>query len=122
MDPGEFAIDPSDRIEIRRELFTDALAASFAGQATLFISDIRTEIVSKDVASQQAFVAEDMAKQQRWHLTMKPKASMFKFRLPWRPGKTRYLKGAVFWQPYGQTHTTETRLVVTGEEQVVSFG
>ena len=57
-----------------------------------------------------------MADQQRWHMLMRPSASMFKFRLPWFRGKTSYLKGDVYPQPYVSHQSTECRLITTSFE------
>ena len=51
-----------------------------------------------------------------WHLSLKPRASMLKFRLPWTEGKTRYLKGDIFFPIWGRKTTTESRLIVQGSE------
>jgi cap2 methyltransferase len=47
---------------------------------------------------------------------MQPKAGMYKFRLPWAAGSSRYLAGDVFLPIWGPQTTTETRLVVQGSE------
>jgi hypothetical protein len=42
VDPSEFSIEATDRIEIRREFMTDDVAREFVGRRTLLISDIRS--------------------------------------------------------------------------------
>jgi hypothetical protein len=115
VDPTPFYCIPTDRIEIRNEYFTDTIAKEYSGLRTLFISDIRTacwELMNKDEIEQA--VKNDMESQQRWHLIMKPKKSMFKFRLPWKSGVTEYLDGKIHYPVWGPCTTTEARLVVDG--------
>ena len=112
VDPRSFAIPATAQIQLRNEFFTDAMAAEYAAPScaestVLFISDIRTE------PNDDKHVARDMANQMNWHLLMKPRASMLKFRLPWKAGITPYLAGEVYLQPYAATRSTETRLIVT---------
>ncbi len=112
VDPRRFAIPSTAQIRLRQEFFTDDMAKEYAlrDESVLFISDIRTE------PNDDKHVARDMANQMRWHMIMKPKASMFKFRLPWSAGTTSYLAGDVYMQPYAATRSTETRLIVTSCE------
>lgn len=51
-----------------------------------------------------------------WHRIIHPAASMFKFRLPYTPGSTRYLEGKFFLPVFGGRTTTECRLVVEDAE------
>lgn len=95
-------------------LFNDEMANEYAGrQDTLFISDIRRTFASEEL------IEEDMRDQMRWHDIMKPRASHFKFRLPWDAGQTEYLDGIVYIQPYAQPQSTETRLVATSNTRRV---
>lgn len=110
VDPAPFAISPSPRITLVRGLFTDDMAASYAGRDAILVSDIRTQPPDED------HVAADMARQQRWYRLMRPRWTMLKFRLPWRPGTTRYLDGVVFLQPYVGGRSTETRLIIDGPD------
>jgi len=57
-----------------------------------------------------------MIDQMKWHLKLKPAASMFKFRLPWGEGKTDYLDGIISLPVWGRQTTTETRLIVVGDK------
>lgn len=117
VDPAPFHVRRSPNIEIRsgsRGLFSNTVAKEFSpiGDKLLFISDIRREHDSE----QQ--ILQDMEDQMHWHITMSPRASMFKFRLPWCPGKTPYLTGKVYIQPYAHMHSTETRLISTTSDIV----
>jgi hypothetical protein len=115
VDPAPFFVKQSPNIEIRtgaEGLFSDEYANFYSkfGNKLIFVSDIRREHDSE----QQ--IIQDQEDQMRWHLIMKPRASMFKFRLPWEEGKTPYLSGKVYIQPYAQMHSTETRLIATSSE------
>jgi cap2 methyltransferase len=98
----------SDRVEVRREFFTDESASEFAGRSdVLFVSDIRTD------ADREDCIADDMTAQMRWTRLMRPRAALLKFRLPWFEGSTRYLCGELLLPIWGRPTTTECRLVVT---------
>lgn len=119
VDPGNFIIeeikrpDGTKRLEIINSFFSDEMARDFRSKNdVLFISDIRSreyQDMEGEVAEGQ--VKEEMEQQKRWHTLMKPLASMFKFKLPYRPGKTRYLDGYVFLPIWARVRTSETRLV-----------
>ncbi len=104
---------------MRQEFFTDDVAREYAGrQDVLFVSDIRTANPAKmDNKQVEICVARDQEWQSTWHKLMQPLFSMFKFRLPWDSGTTRYLDGQVFLPVYGPQTTTETRLVVTRDAE-----
>jgi len=124
VDPAPFTVKQRlPRIRLRENsLFTDDLAREYAAQNTdiLFISDIRSadpSVLSEDETEQQ--VAQDMKMQSTWHRLMNARNSMFKFRLPWKPGKTTYLAGAIYLPIWGPITTTESRLIVErGAEDV----
>jgi hypothetical protein len=116
VDPRPFACVETERIFIRQELFTDKLALEFERDGEkgrlLFISDIRSadwqQMPQEEV---EASVAKDMEDQMRWHLMMKSRRSMLKFRLPWESNFTEYLDGDVFLPVWGPSTTTEARLI-----------
>jgi len=114
VDPAPFSIQKNDNVEIRQEMFTDEIAKEFARkESVLFISDIRSadwSQISEEECDQRIY--QDMILQKRWHETIKPKASMLKFRLSWKPGLTNYLEGDIFLPVWGPITTTESRLVV----------
>ncbi|KAH3759324.1 poly A polymerase regulatory subunit [Pelomyxa schiedti] len=121
VDPAEFYVTPTEQIDVRREFFTDEtvqmLKASHPEAKFLFISDIRTaDPKTLSPAEVEVAVLEDMNHQMKWHLSLEPKASMFKFRLPWATGMTPYLKGQIFLPIWGRETTTESRLIVQGSE------
>jgi hypothetical protein len=114
VDPADFICHPiKDRIEIRKEYFTDEIAEEFSNEKyrgkILFISDIRRN------ALDDKMIKEDMDMQSRWYKMIKPKKTMLKFRLSWHPGKTKYLDGKIYLPVWGPQSTTETRLVPDDE-------
>uniref|UniRef100_A0A7S3D3R6 Cap-specific mRNA (nucleoside-2'-O-)-methyltransferase n=1 Tax=Palpitomonas bilix TaxID=652834 RepID=A0A7S3D3R6_9EUKA len=114
IDPSDFSVKPTPRICIRQEFMTHKVAEEFAGKDILFVSDIRSadfKILSETEVEEA--VSRDMTWQKEWHLIMKPKAAMYKFRLPWVEGSTEYLEGDVYLPVWGPQTTTETRLIVT---------
>eukprot|EP00435_Cladocopium_sp_Y103_P026494 s1336_g6.t1 len=117
------------RIRMRQELFTEELAKEYAKkEGVLFISDVRASkddefhpsVLERQLGWSWRFrgcqeaVEEDMKLQMSWHLQIKPLASSFKFRLPWGPGSTEYLKGRIYLPVWGPETTTESRLFVEG--------
>merc|ERR1711994_541796 len=84
------------------------------GRPILFISDVRTANHRKmDDEENDMRIKEDHDSQARWHHKIKPIKSMLKFRLPYHPGKTKYLKGDIHLPVWGPQSTTETRLIVS---------
>lgn len=115
IDSLEFAAVATDRIHLRQELFTDELAREYAAIAKtrpiLFDCDMRTPFTGS-WDEFDAGIQKDMADQMRWHLMIKPYASMLKFRLPFDNGSTEYLKGDLKLQLWAPRRGTECRLVV----------
>lgn len=92
------------------------------------ISDIRN--LSYDSGGwsieEELKVMEDMELQKKWVLSIKPKYSMLKFRLPF-PEKevidkigesVSYLDGIIYKQPWARSKSIETRLVVPHEYKI----
>ena len=131
VDPATFTVQADgDRIITRQEMFTDDLAqrlkVEYEGWHMLFVSDVRSSdylLFSKEEDERR--IKGDMEAQARWHAILHPHKSMLKFRLPYTPGTTRYLKGDILLPVWGPVSTTECRLIVdsTGadEEQVVEY-
>ena len=115
IDSAEFAVSATDRIRLRQELFTDELAHEYAAIAktrpVLFDCDMRTPF-NGSWDEFDAGVSKDMADQMRWHMIIKPQASMLKFRLPFQKGSTEYLKGELKLQLWAPRRGTECRLIV----------
>lgn len=124
IDSVDFAVVPSDRIRIRQELFTDQLAHEYAEigkeRPILFDCDVRRQFTGS-WDEFDAGVEQDMADQMRWHVVMKPQASMLKFRLPFGKGATEYLKGDLKLQLWAPRRGTECRLVVQKTSDVQMY-
>lgn len=124
IDSVDFAVTSTDRIRIRQELFTDELAHEYAEIAKtrpiLFDCDVRRQFTGS-WDKFDAGVQQDMADQMRWHLLMKPQASMLKFRLPFDKGSTEYLKGDLKLQLWAPRRGTECRLVVQNTSDVQMY-
>lgn len=101
------------RIEIHESLFFDKDAAVYKEKfdklgdeyVVLLISDIRS-------ASDEKAVAFDMGLQLGWWKELEPDMCMYKFRLPWSPGKTKYAEGEIYIQPFPGVTSSETRLII----------
>lgn len=120
-DPREFSdkLKNSRMIKTHIQYFTDETAKMWdtdehPDKVILFISDIRTG----DTETMNANEVENRVKidnqwQMDWYNIIKPKLSMFKFRLPYNSDeKTEYLSGDIYLQAYAPATSTETRLIV----------
>ena len=109
-DPVKFAIPAGEKVQIFNTIFTDAEAAKYTDKTLypdlLFISDIRTSTEDKAVL-------DNLTSQARWAATIKPVASLLKFRLPFSKGQTKYFNGDVRFQAYAPPESAETRMIVT---------
>lgn len=117
VDPSPFDRRDHPRITYDQNFFTDELAyklkEKYKDKNRFFVSDIRTaNWRSMEEDEHEQCVIRDNQEQMRWHDILEPVATMLKFRLPYRPGKTCYLKGDVYLPVWGPQTTTETRLVV----------
>ena len=118
-DPAPFTVRNSRNIETHQIMFTDDVAASWAGKGVLFISDIRSAdsaLMEEDEVEEN--VQKDMKAQETWCNLMKPKMSSLKFRLPWSEGASSYFAGTIYYQAWGPITTTETRLFTDCKEVV----
>ena len=101
IDPAPFTVRPEKgRIVIHQCMFTDALAhelrRSLHHTRVLFISDVRScdpDFHPEHIHNER--INADMNAQAGWHGILRPFKSMLKFRLPYTPGKTEYLRGDV---------------------------
>ena len=146
-------IPPSDNIVIFPELFdvdrwlnlvSDGHPINF--DEIVLISDIRSEPKgvkkgTKEYAKKfDDEIRANMEMQQAWFLRLEeslPKnihfSALFKFRLTWEEGETKYLKGPRFFQVFAKESSTEVRLLAqspsksrwyqhrTAEEQLFFF-
>lgn len=104
------------KIEIHQSLFFEKDAKAYKqkfstlkinGQKPiiLLVSDIRS-------ASDEKAVVFDMGLQLDWWKIIEPDMCMYKFRLPWSPGKTTYADGEIYLQPFPGVTSSETRLII----------
>lgn len=83
--------------------------------SALFSSDIRSaETQTMREEETETHIRDDMESQKRWVEILKPRLSMLKFRLSWKPGKTTYLAGDIHLPVWGPITTTESRLGEVG--------
>lgn len=123
----ERAID-TDRVEINQRYFNDQDVERFSKEPDIFfMSDIRSLMynVKPDVISRELeeLVWGDMQLQQDWVTRIKPVWSHLKFRPPYYSkitldmfggNKFEYLAGTIFYQNFVKPTSSETRLVVSG--------
>ncbi|KAG2374826.1 hypothetical protein C9374_010403 [Naegleria lovaniensis] len=135
VDPNNFDPDLSsseflrERIQMRQEYFTEEMTREFSSEneqnsdkVFLFLSDIRSADPHQQAYDEhESWVKQDMDRQMNWIAMMKPRYSMVKFRLPYDPGYTLYLDGWIFLPIWGRQATTETRLVVDGENMKLKW-
>jgi len=87
----------------------------------VFASDIRTLNQDEDEDETDEKIQQNMTDQATWVKIMNPAMSLLKFRLSWRPGKTRYLKGDIYFQYYCGNSSTEGRLLTDEDEKLVEI-
>lgn len=143
-------IPPSDNIVIFSELFDVDKWLNLTGtegfDELVLISDIRSEPKgvkkgTKEYAKKfDDEIRANMEMQQSWFLRLQeslpkkiPFSALFKFRLTWEEGETKYLKGPRFFQVFAKESSTEVRLLAqspsksrwyqhrTAEEQLFFF-
>lgn len=117
IDSQPFRMEKSERVEIWPipNPFSDETLELVANlpQQKLFISDIRmAPTASGERTEGDAYVMEDLRRQEEWHQRLGPVASLLKFRLPWEEGTTTYLAGDVYFSAFAPQTTTETRMIV----------
>lgn len=123
-DPREFSEKlTSKKINTHVQYFTDETAKKWRSsehkEDILLISDIRTgEPLTMTPDEVENRVKIDHEWQLNWYNIIKPKYTMFKFRLPWQDGSTMYLDGDIYIQPFPPSTSTETRLIVKENAQM----
>jgi len=121
-DPAHFIVKETDKITIFNGYFMNENAESYQDEATLFISDIRSvqkQTTDKgDISDEwEGEIIQNMEMQAKWAEVMNPKMAMFKFRLPYNPGQTKYFPGEIYWQVWAPQASTETRLITNKYEK-----
>jgi hypothetical protein len=117
----KFNIAPNKKIVQRQKYFGEKEIKEFKDKKILFISDIRTWEHFKDDPSKTKDVVKNMMDQMSWHIALKPKKSLLKFRLPFQPGKTEYLDGEIFLQCWAPCRSTEARLVPYDDNRMKTY-
>ena len=107
------------KVKIFNKYFDNKIAKTYKNKNVIFICDIRAldirNAIKKEIKNQNNVVSQDMTWQQEWYNIIKPITALFKFRLPWTSGKTKYLDGRIFYQVWQGQHSTETRLIPNGK-------
>jgi hypothetical protein len=82
------------------------------------ISDIRSTPSADKVKGSEEYEKDfekhvffDMDLQKGWYKRLDGPESLLKFRLPYAPGKTKYLCGSLYVQSFPPIHSTELRLI-----------
>ena len=120
-DPRPYKLVLKKNINCNTGFFTDTIAKQYSG--VLFISDIRTQEISKVMENMEEYnkiIVADMMAQYSWIKIIKPAASFLKFKAPYGPGKFTYFKGELYLQPYSPK-STELRLLVTNNSKVCDY-
>lgn len=117
-DPKDFdkKLYGHSRINIYQQYFVDETAEQYKSAGVLFWSDIRTGSIHDEDFEDQ--VIENNNMQLRWHQIMKPAKAMYKFRLPYEAGKTKYMQGKIWLQVWAPETSTETRLIVSANPKM----
>ena len=124
-DPRPFGIKETDNIKLHQQYFEEKDAAQWANRKdTFLISDIRTaDFREMGQVQNETQIIEDMRRQEKWYLTMKPVKAVFKFRPPYPlefvAREFEYLAGTIYIQAWAPQTSTETRLVPSGEQRTV---
>jgi len=91
----------------------------------LFISDIRTGNSSNPKCDFEKCCEFDMDMQLLWMQVMRPRSAMFKFRLPYKPGKTKWLAPCddrhLWYGIFAARGATEMRLISTDADKICVY-
>jgi cap2 methyltransferase len=109
-DTRRFNIPKTDQVHLYQREFTLSDARHFANKNILFISDVRSHAQDATDAEIEAAVTYSNTAQLQWHVTMQPRRSLLKYRLPFAAGKSDTLAGEVQYQVWAGATSTETRL------------
>jgi cap2 methyltransferase len=119
-DKTKFAFEATPRLIQRNYYFSEKEAEKIKKEfkTMLFMSDIRNLEISKyknegDLDINDSIILEDLEKQGKWVEIMEPKASLIKFRLPYKyKTPTKFYDGLNYLQPWSPV-STESRLWIT---------
>jgi hypothetical protein len=121
-DPAKFndMLYSIPNITIVNKLFLQEDFDSFKDKKDLlFISDIRTQ--NSGNLPKESDIILDMQLQKDFVTSLRPKASMLKFRPPFFDANSQfyeYLDGEIIYQPWAPKGSTETRLIVTDPDSI----
>jgi hypothetical protein len=126
-DPSPFRISPSRKIAIRRGLFDDKVVEEFKGEKIILISDIRsTPMVNKEEEEKynkefEEGVMRDLGLQEKWIKELDTYSSLLKFRTPFEGDSITYYQAPILFQAFAPKHSSETRMMVKGEEKMIEY-
>lgn len=116
----ELAEKSGGRVKVFNKFFDEDVVDEIISRKlenTCFICDIRTADPQQQHGQEiEDLIEKDMTRQLNWTRQLKATISLLKFRLPWAAGFTRYAKGEIMLQCFPPLTSTETRLVVKGED------
>lgn len=125
VDPNAFQAKNSKKITIINDYFTDEMAEEYSEKKVLFVCDMRTaDHRQMTPLENEEFVIKDNLTQAGWVMKMKPAKSMLKFRCAYPDvysEKTKMLKGDIYIQVWPGASSTETRLVVDDELEMIEY-
>lgn len=125
IDPNQFGITKTDKIDIINGYFDDEKAKMYSGQNIIFISDMRTaDYRQMTPLENEQYILKDNETQMRWINIMKPSKSMIKFRCPYPDiikEPTKMFKGIIYLQPWAPPTSTETRLVIDSDLTMAEY-
>lgn len=111
-------------VKLYQSYFTDEIAKKYSKKNCMLWSDIRTGTVEDEDFEDQ--VIENNNMQKRWHDLVKPVMGMYKFRLPYVISDKSsegfyYMKGDIWLQMWAPTTSTETRLIVKRDYEMIQY-
>ena len=110
-------------IKIFKRWFTDNDSQKYNNNKNvLLVSDMRDPVIGNsknnnnpNIKKMNKIVNDDMNIQMKFYTDINPVSALLKFRLPWTPGKTKYLDGTIYYQVWQGLDSTETRIVPNGK-------
>lgn len=125
IDPNPFEIKENHQIKIINGYFDDEKAKEYIGRNILFISDMRTaDYRQMTPLENEQYIIKDNQTQMRWISIMRPIKSMIKFRCPFPnviKENIKMYQGLIFVQPWAPPTSTETRLVIDYELNIIEY-
>ena len=110
-------------VKIFKRWFTNNDSKKYKNKNVLLVSDLRDPDIGKaknneNTVKQNKIVFDDMIIQKKFYEDINPVSALLKFRLPWTPGKTKYLDGDIYYQVWQGQYSTETRLIPNGKLKI----